>query len=297
MTTRFVPTKTRSATEVVKSDREWTTDERDAFASFTDRITDLNAVAVDPPTDEFQQPSTQLLVPSAHPSNAATSLEEVCDIYRETVMAVDHYTDIYDDTLEESLAQEFGSAVATIVLTSDQLTPQLRDRLVACSQQARESRHLLLQGLKSEYSALETANEKLTRLGSDLDGIVGTCSFENWTDRELAGANERLRSRKHECKQLLTDRQATLSEQRVPSTHRTDHEFNEYLYGSLSVTYPVVSDTTSLIGTLRTAHQSVDRARIGRGLSPDEESATASRGKCDTLLHVQNQIARRNDRA
>jgi len=281
MTTRFVPAKTRSAIEVVESDREWTTDERDAFASFTDHTTDLNAEAVDLPTDEFQQLSTQLLISSAHASNTATSLEEVRDIYRETVMAVDHYADIYDDTLEESLAQEFGPEVATTVITSDQLTPQLRDRLVACSQQARESRHSLLQGLNSGNSTLETANEKLTRLGSDLGGIVGTRSFENWTDTELADVDERLRSHKQECEQLLTDRQATLSEQRVPSTHRIDHGFSEYLYGSLSVTYPVVSDTTSLIDTLRTAHQSVDRALTGRELNSAEESATALRGKCD----------------
>jgi hypothetical protein len=277
MTIRFVPTKTRAAIGVVENDREWTTDESDAFATFTDRIADLDVTAA----DEFQQPSTQLLVPSAHDSNIATSLEEVRDIYRETVMAVDHYTDIYDDTLEESLAQEFGPEVATTVLASDQLTPQLRDQLVECSQQARESRHSLLQGLKSEHSALETADEKLTRLGSDLDGIVGTRSFENWTDRELADADERLRSRRHECEQLLTDRQATLSAQRVPSTHRIDHEFNEYLYGSLSVTYPVVSDTTSLIDTLRTAHENVEQALTTRELNSDEESATAPRGKCD----------------
>src|SRR5699024_5255861 len=211
MTTRFVPTKTRSATEVVESDREWTTDERDAFATFTDRIADLDVATVDPTTDEFQRPATQLLAQSPHDSNAATPLEEVRDIYRETVMAVDHYADIYDDTLEESLAQEFGPEVATTVITSDQLTPQLRDRLVACSQQARESRHSLLQGLNSENSTLETANEKLTRLGSDLGGIVGTRSFENWTDTELADVDERLRSHKQECEQLLTDRQATLS--------------------------------------------------------------------------------------
>jgi hypothetical protein len=281
MTTRFVPTKTRSAIEVVESDREWTTDERDAFATFTDRIADLDVAAVDPTPDEFQQPSAQLLVQSPHASNAAASLEEVRDIYRETVMAVDHYADVYGDTLAESLAQEFGPEVATTVLTSDQLTPQLRERLVECSQQGRESRHSLLQGLKSERSALKTADEKLTRLGSDLDGIVGTRSFENWTDTELADADERLRSHKRECEQLLTDRQATLSEQRVPSTHRIEHEFSEYLYGSLSVTYPVVSDATSLIDTLHTAHQSVDRTLTGRELNPDGESATAPRGKCD----------------
>ncbi|GAA0477765.1 hypothetical protein MUK72_14665 (plasmid) [Halococcus dombrowskii] len=281
MTTRFIPTTTRSATEVVESDRVWTTDERDAFATFTDRIADLDVAAVDPTTDEFQQPSTQLLAQSPYNSNAATSLEEVHDIYRETVMAVDHYADVYDDTLEESLAQEFGPEVATTVLASDQLTPQLRDRLVACSQQARESRHSLLQGLNSEYSALATADEKLTRLGAALDGIVGTRSFENWTARELVDADERLRSRRHECEQLLTDRQATLSEQRVPSTHRIDHEFSEYLYGSLSVTYPVVSDTTSLIDTLRTAHENVEQALTTRELNSDEELATAPRGKCD----------------
>src|SRR5699024_4112839 len=103
------------------------------------------------------------------------------DIYRETVMAVEHYADVYDDTLEESLAQEFGPEVATTVLTSDQLTQQLRDQLVECSQQARKSRHSLLQGLNSEYSALGIADEKLTRLGTDLDGIVGTRPLGNWT--------------------------------------------------------------------------------------------------------------------
>ncbi|WP_435079341.1 DUF7260 family protein [Halococcus sp. AFM35] len=282
MTTRFVPTTTRSAIETVKTDREWTTDERDVFATFTDRIADLDVAAVNSSADELQQPSTRLLVPSPHASNTAASLEEVRDIYRETVMAVEHYADVYGDTLEESLAQEFGPEVATIVLTSDQLTPQLRERLVECSQQARESRHSLLQGLKSESNALETADAKLTRLGSDLDGIVGKHSFENWTDTELDGADERLRSRRHECEQLLTDRQITLSEQRVPGTHRIDHGFNEYLYESLSVTYPVVTDTISLVDTLRTAQQSVKQALTARELTSDEEPDTAALcGKSD----------------
>jgi hypothetical protein len=265
MTTHFVPTKTRSAIEVVEAEREWTTDERDAFAAFTNRIVDLDVAAVNSPTDELQQPSLRLLVPSPHASTAATSLEEIRDIYREMVMAVDHYADVYDDTLEESLAQEFGSEVATTVLTSDQLTPQLRDRLVECSQQARQSRHSFLQNLKSESSALETADMELTRLGADLNRVVGTCSFDDWTDTELAGADERLRSRGRECEQLLVDRQAALGERRVASTHHNDHEFSEYLYESLSVTYPVVSDTTSLIDTLRTAQQSVEQALSARG--------------------------------
>jgi hypothetical protein len=258
MATCFVPANTRSAIEIVETDRERTTDEYDAFATFTDRISNLDVATVNASTDEFQQPSAQLLIASSHASTAATSTEEVRDIYRETVMAVDHYTEVYNDTLEESLTQEFGPEVATALITSGYLIPQLRDRLIECSQQARESRHSLLQGLTSEHGAIETADEKLTRLGADLDGIVGRRSFENWTDTELVSTSECLRSRRRECEQLLTDRQATLGEQRVPSTHRIDHEFSEYLYGSLSATYPVITDTVTLVDVFRTAYQNVD---------------------------------------
>ena len=276
MTTHFVPTKTRSAIEVVETEREWTTDERDAFATFIDRITGLDAAAVNSSTDELQQPSPQLLVSSPYTSNAAASLEEVREIYRETVMATNHYADVYGDTLEESIAQEFGPEVATAVLTSDQLIPQLRDRLVEYSQQARESRRSFLQGLKSESNALETADEKLTRLGADLNRVVGTCSFDDWTDTELANVDERLHSRERECEQLLVDRQAALGERRAARTHHNDHEFSEYVYRSLPVTYPVVSDTTSLIDTLRTAQQSVERALTNRELASDERLGAAA---------------------
>ena len=100
-----------------------------------------------------------------------------------------------------------------------------------------------------------------------------TDSFDNWSGTELADVDERLRSRKRDCEQLLADRQVTLSEQRVPSTHRIDHEFSEYLYESLSVTYPVVTDAISLIDTLRTAQQSVEQALSSRELNSNEESA------------------------
>lgn len=260
MTTRFIPTNIRSAIEVVKTDSKQTTNERDAFATFTDCISNLDVATVGSLVDKPQQPSIQLLVPSSHASTAATTTEEVCDIYHETVMAVDHYAEVYDDTLEESLAQEFGPEVAIALTTTDQLTPHLRKRLIECSQQARESRRSLLQGLKTEYGALETADEELIRLGSGLDDVVGTRSFENWTDEELVSIDECLCSRKRGCKQLLIDRQAILSEQRIPSTHRISHEFSEYLYEPLSVTYPIITDGIGIVEMFRTAQQNIEQA-------------------------------------
>ena len=79
-------------------------------------------------------------------------------------MSVDHYTDLYGDTLEESLAQEFGPEVATTMTTSDQLTPQLRDRLVNCSQQARELLYTTFSPLSTSVSMYSYAPEYVTIL-------------------------------------------------------------------------------------------------------------------------------------
>nr|WP_237561241.1 hypothetical protein [Halococcus sediminicola] len=175
-------------------------------------------------------------------------------------MGVEHYPEEYGDSFDESIAEEFGSETAAAALNSDQLTPQLRDRLIEVSNQARESRHALLQGLENEYNALQSADEALTELGADLDDVLSTHSFQTWPDEELATVRKDLHARERECDRLAADRQTTLHKQRVPSTHHIDLEFTEYLYRSLPVTYPVLTDIASLTETLRTARQNIDHA-------------------------------------
>jgi hypothetical protein len=264
MATRFVPTHVRSAITVVETDHERTTTERDAFASFLHRISDLDISSIDLQPNHAHQASTQTLATPETPEHAESQLERVRNAYRDTVMSVPHYDEDYGDSLPESLAEEFGPEIATAILTSDQLTPHLRNLLIDATHHARESRHALLQGLENEHSALEAADENLTRLSADLDDVLSTQSFHAWSGKDLTNARDCLHDREAECDQLAADRQATLREQRIPGTHHIDHEFTEYLYESLPVTYPVLTDITSLVGTLRTAQHSVERALNAR---------------------------------
>lgn len=73
-----------------------------------------------------------------------------------------------------------------------------------------------------------------------------------------------LHKRQQECDQLAADRQDTLREQRIPGTHHVDLEFIQYLYESLSVTYPVLADIASPAETLRIAQHGVERALRSR---------------------------------
>jgi len=259
MATRFVPTHVRSAITVVETDHERTTTERDAFASFLHRISDLDVSSVDLQPNHAHQASTQTLVTPETPRHAESQLERVRIAYRDTIMSVPHYDEDYDDSLPESLTEEFGPEIATAILTSDQLTPHLRNRLIDATHHARESRHALLQGLNDEHSALEAADENLTRLGADLDDVLSAQSFHAWPDEDLATARDCLHARQQECDQLAADRQATLREQRIPGTHHIGHEFTQYLYETLPVTYPVLTDIASLAETLHNTQQGVER--------------------------------------
>jgi hypothetical protein len=179
-------------------------------------------------------------------------------------MNVAHYDEDYGDSLPESLTEEFSPEVATAVLTSDQLTPHLRSRLIDTAHHAREGRHALLQDLDSERTALNTADDNLARLGADPDDVLSARSFHAWPDEDLATARDCLHARQQECDQLAADRQATLREQRIPGTHHIDHEFAQYLYETLPITFPVLTDIASLAEMLHNAQKGIERALNAR---------------------------------
>ncbi|WP_435079690.1 DUF7260 family protein [Halococcus sp. AFM35] len=258
MTTRFVPTHVRSAIEVVATDRDRTASERKAFARFSDRLSEFSVTGTASKTNPPRHTPVQTALDQTSISSSESQIIRVCKLYRETIMDVDHYSEEYGDSLGESISEEFGSETAAALANTNHLTPQLRDRLLEASTRAQKSRHALLQGLKHEHSALQNADETLSELGADLDDILSAQSLQTWPDEELTTTQKNLHERERECNRLATDRQTTLHEQRVPSTHHIDLEFIEYLYRSLPVTYPVLTDITSLADTLRTACDDID---------------------------------------
>ena len=264
MSIRFVPTHVRSAIDIVETEHERTVTERDALAKFADRISELGDGAVDLNSDQVQHSPSQTLLISETTGHTESQLARVRDIYHETIMSVSHYEEDYGDSLPKSLAEEFGPEIAAAVTTGDQLSPPIRTQLIDATHQARESRHALLQGLKDEHDALETAHENLIRIGADLENVLSTRSFHSWSDEDLVAARDHLHACERDCDRLAADRQDTLHEQRLPSAHRVDHEFNHYLYESLAVSYPVLIDVTSLVQTLRNSQRDLNRVLTSR---------------------------------
>jgi hypothetical protein len=277
MTTRFVPAHVRSAMEIVATDRDRTTSERKAFTRFIDRLSDFSVIEITSTTNSPRPISVQTALNQTPLSRSESQIARVYKLYQETVMGVDHYAEGYGDSLGESISEEFGPETATVLRNNDQLTPQLRDRLLEASTHARESRRALLQGLKHEHSALHSADETLSELGAGLDDVLSAQSLQTWPDEELATAQKDLQDCEQECERLAADRQDTLHEQRVPSTHHLDLGFAEYLYRSLPVTYPVLTDITSLTETLHTVRDDIGNILASRKNARLRSASASSR--------------------
>ena len=259
MATQFVPAAVRSALEILATERERTLAERDAFKAFRTHVT-----TIEPPknrassTHGRQSSAQRTLVKQSHSDER---LQRVRDAYRESVMSMPHYEDEYDDSLTESLAEEFGPEVAGAVLTGDQFTRSLREQLLTASREACSRRTTFLTVLTQETESLQAAEETITALGSALDTLDAR-SLESWSPVELADSYERLLTAEERCEELASERQTTLHSHSLPGPTPVDSDLDlvEYLYQSLPVTYPVLADLADLADTLGGERQRVERA-------------------------------------
>jgi two-component sensor histidine kinase len=255
MVTQFVPTNTRSALDVLATERERTTAEQEAFAEFHDRITAMDVSQEQSASGCDQQPSIQPALQS-QPDN---QLQHVREAYYETVMSLPHYDDEYHDSLSESLAGEFHPEIASALITGSQFTSLLRTQLIEEGQQAQTDRADFLKVLSQEADNLNSMDERITTIGTDLDTLTAD-SLETWPPAELAESREQLLATEERCEELATARQSTLQTPRIPGPTPTalDLTLNEYLYQSLPVTYPVLADLADMADTLHTERSRVD---------------------------------------
>lgn len=254
MATRFVATRTRFALDALATEHERTTAERDAFAEFRERITAMDASQVSLDNGHYQQLGGQAIIHS-QPNK---QLQRVREAYRETIMSVSHYDEEYHDSLQESLAKEFGSEIASALTTDKQFTPPLRDQLLRESQQAHAERATFLKTLSRETEDLRSVDELITEIGSDLD-TLNIRSLETWAIVDLTESHNQLLATEERCEELLTMRQTTLQNPRIPGPTPNDLDLNEYLYQSLSITYPVLADLADFVDTLRTERSRIER--------------------------------------
>jgi len=246
----------RDARTALREERKRTVAERDAFARFLHRVDAVeadNPQAPSTPHTQFSGLSGSTAIDGPHQNQHGQRLQQVHDTYRETVMAVEHYEEEYDESLAENLAAEFGDDVATAVCETAQLTPPIRQALLEKGQQAYHERIQLLDTLDDEDDQLVASHERLTDLDEACEQVEreivnrpsGRLSFP-----DVYEAWHRLGDLEAECAQFLADRQRFVHETSTSGTLDAT-AFYDYLYETLDVTYPILTAGTALYDRLQ----------------------------------------------
>lgn len=223
----FRPVST--AEQLVATEHEEVDSERQAFERFRDRVVGIDTVSMSKSPTPGQRPG---LVQSR-----SRSVERVRSAFRETVMSVDHYDDVYGEPLDEHFAAELSSELAAGLQQDahSQFTDLYKRTLVAAVRSAIDRRETFCDSLESERTSLEASRDALDAAMDELDGTrVPAGVGGDFTDTLDDVARRR--------QEALAGR---------TSSPRTDgHDLCVYLYGECDWTYPVLTALTRLRGAV-----------------------------------------------
>lgn len=256
-----VLTRIPDAIALVSQERDRTAAERDAFDSFARQVSaiEMSESRTSQPTGSRQEPAAISASTGVgdYAGGRSASMAEVEQAYRETVMAVSHYEQEYDEPLMEHLAAEFGTEVGIAVSQSDTLTPQLQEALIGASIQSRDERTELLKQLDGETERLKKTSTSLEELCEAVSTVEA--SLAQRADCELAEAWERLEALEGDCRTLLQEQQC-----RIDGSN-SEISLQEYLYAPQEWTYPTLGDSLVGIDRVRRAKHRVVRTILRRG--------------------------------
>jgi len=216
------------ALDRLETERTEINHECEALQRFADRVREI---------DLNQPASASAGVPSlSSESHSTDAMEPVRAAYRETVMAVPHYEEVYEESLPRNLATELGPDLTTAVCSGHDVsvTPHLREAIAEAAERAASRRATFLGTLDTERESLRHARRSLNQIKcaiqSRLDGDEASLSVAEVFDR-LEG--------------VTTKRQRLLHERTLPS-HIEVHGLCSYLYDQMQWTYPVLAVAATL---------------------------------------------------
>jgi len=233
------------ALDVVETEIERTDIEQTAFEVFADRVAVMD---VERPNTSLEWPQNRRVTADGGTAN------KVLDTYRETVMAVPHYESEYDEPPGKNMAAEFGEEVAIAVLGTDTMSAPLQQALVSNAEEAAWRRGEFLDTVEKESARLRSLDEDLTAIVDELEAIQ---SGNHSTEVSPEVSLDRLETR---CETLLCTRQNHIHDDPVNRQARYSENapnLQEYLYSSLSITYPVLSTVTDILTDVRTSQRTI----------------------------------------
>ena len=197
--------------------------EREAFDQLAQRVTNIETVP-----DKQPEPQAHTLTLESQ----LQAVDQLREAYRETVMDVPHYDDVYGESLETNVAAELPPDVAVMFQDpADRITPDQKTRIRAAATNARASRETLAVNLAAEKESLATAHDELEAVITQLDGphVPGgyTGQFEDTLTKTIQTRQEVLDDRRH-------------------GTRADGHDLCDYLYANQDWTYPVLTAVARL---------------------------------------------------
>lgn len=199
--------------------------ELEAYGRFKERVAGIDTVST--PHSPAPTPRTHDVASPAQ----QRSVERVRAAFRETVMSVDHYEEMYDETLVEHATAELSADVA-VVFRQEGTTPftEMTKRVLTSSvERAVEQRETFLETLDGEREFLEASQSTLADLLDEYEAV--TASERGPSD--LTGRLDDLAKR----------RQGVL-QSRTVSVRTDGHDLCEFLYRQHEWTYPVLTAVT-----------------------------------------------------
>jgi len=237
-------------------DRELTevADEREAYLAFADAIDDL----------QVGQGSAAMVTPHSVQTfeERGPTIEAVQSAFEETVMGVEHYEEAYGEPWIEHLGAELDADLAVTLTGQSVVNTPIKRALKQRSLEAAAKRDDLLYVLSTEESAIDEATTSLEsiyeRLAAMNDRPLDDLDFD-----ELSAAYETVADLQSRTEHLSKRRQRQIHRaSRNTSWDSTEMTLQEYLYGSLPATYPVLSATQQLDDGLREAKRRIVRTLV-----------------------------------
>ena len=241
----------RKAVSLADEERTRIEAERDAFEQFAEEVKSISA-------PKLSRTNT-LAVKGGN--DGERQLEAIRNAYRETVMAVPHFEEEYDETIEESLAAEFDPDVAAAIVDGTQFSPPLKQTILQQTALAIRRREALSSVVEKERASIEEAREHLHTIDAavDEDCEIAECTFDELIDRY-----EKLERIENEAERLLEDRQRDVQAENRQHSRSSYPFLQQYLYQPLEVTFPVLDATLEQIRTLRDRRRQVLRTLTRR---------------------------------
>ncbi len=222
--------------------------EKQAFGRFVNGIHELQ-----PSTMQPQMVSNGGATMSrTNTGPASTQLQDVYELYENTVMDVPHYNADYGEPLRENMAIELGEEVTTALDTTSEFTPQIKQALVRKGTETKTSRERFLRTLEAESDSLQRTHDVLANIDRRVDDIEDARRLEQSYD-ELEHHWRELDALEDECESVLERRQGQVRSGVSASHWRGNgHSLCAYLYEALPVEYPALAEGTLLFDRIRT---------------------------------------------